>query len=96
MIRNQAGQKWTVIPIDSTTGLAVSGIAATITAKIRKDGGALVDTHDLHPEEIEDSQYDFEITQGECNAYKLNFYPESSTPGVVVFALPPVIYTTDG
>lgn len=91
MLRATAGT-WTVIAIKN--GVPFPGDAANITAKIRKDSGARVATIDVNPTELEDGQCDFNITADENDAYKLNLYPESSTPGVTVIALPPVIYTS--
>lgn len=73
----------------------MTGDAANITLKIEQDDdGTQSASNDVNPTEVEDGQYRFDLTQAETNGDKLTFYPESSTAGVQVVALPSnVIYT---
>lgn len=76
-------------------GEVVTGDAAQITCKVEQDDDGSQDaTNDVNPTEIEDGQYVFDLLQAETNGDKLTFYPQSSTAGVQVVALPSlVIYT---
>lgn len=76
-------------------GEPVTGDAANITMKIEQDDdGTQSASNDVNPTEVEDGQYRFDLTQAETNGDKLTFYPESSTAGVQVVAMPSmVIYT---
>lgn len=101
MFKNTASQKLTVIAFADAghatldAGEVVTGDAANITAKIEQDDdGTRTAIADTNPTETEDGQYVFDLTAAECNGDKLTFYPESSTAGVQVVALPSnVIYT---
>lgn len=86
--RNVAGQRWRVFAFDRTTNAPVTGDANNITAKIRKDWGALVATNDVNPTELEDGFYEFELTQEETNASWIDIFPESSTQDVQVVGVP--------
>ena len=49
MFKNTAGQSYRVFAFNRTTSEPVTGIAATITAKLSKDFGSLVATSDVNP-----------------------------------------------
>ena len=51
--KNVTGQKWLVYAINTTNSQPVTGDAANITAKIRKDYGAATATNDVNPTELE-------------------------------------------
>lgn len=101
MFKNVASQKLTVLAFADAghatldAGERVTGDAANITLKIEQDDdGTQSASNDTNPTEVEDGQYVFDLTQAETNGDKLTFYPESSTAGVQVVALPSlVIYT---
>src|SRR6056297_774443 len=101
MLKNTASQKLTVFAFADAghasldAGEPVTGDAANITLKIEQDDdGTQSASNDTNPTEVEDGQYRFDLTQAETNGDKLTFYPESSTAGVQVLALPSmVIYT---
>jgi len=101
MFKNVASQKLTVFAFADAghasidAGEPVTGDAAQITCKVEQDDdGTQSATNDVNPTEVEDGQYRFDLTQAETNGDKLTFYPESSTAGVQVIALPSsVIYT---
>ncbi len=101
MFKNTGSQKLTVLAFADAghasldAGDRVTGDAANITCKIEQDDdGTQSASNDTNPSEVEDGQYRFDLTQAETNGDKLTFYPESSTAGVQVVALPSnVIYT---
>lgn len=101
MLKNVASQKLTVLAFADAghatldAGEKVTGDAANISLKIEQDDdGVRTASNDVAPTETEDGQYVFDLTQAETNGDKLTFYPESSTAGVQVVALPSsVIYT---
>lgn len=84
MYKNVAGQKLRVFAFSSTSGLPLTGDADNITCRLSKDSAAAVDLTDLNPVETEDGFYLFDVAQEETNADTLDFYPESSTPDIVV------------
>ena len=86
--KNVAGQKWRVFAFNITTGAAVTGDAANITAKISKDGGGSVATNDVNPTEDEEGYYDFDLTQAESNADDFGLIPVSATADVQVIGVP--------
>jgi hypothetical protein len=88
MRRNIASQKWRVLAYSTVDGSRVLGGAAAITAKIRKDFGALAATNDVNPTEAEDGYYDFDLTAAETDAYQIDLYPESSASNVLVVPVP--------
>lgn len=90
--KNVASQKWRVFAFNTTTGVAVTGDAANITAKIAKDWGTATASNDTNPTEVEDGYYLFDLTQAESNADVLDFYPESSTANVQVIGTPGTIF----
>lgn len=94
MLKNTAGQKFTVIAFNE--GGRVSGIAASITCTLSIDAGARSALSDTNPTEIGTSgQYEFDLAQAETNGHELSFDPSSSTAGVQVLGSPSnVIYTT--
>lgn len=93
MQKNVSGQKWLVFAFDRTDNTPVTGDAANITAKIRKDYGTATATNDTNPTEIEDGYYEFDLTQAESNADVLDLLPESSTADVQVIGCPARIFT---
>lgn len=97
MLRNVASQKWRVYAWDATTGLAKTGDAANISARITKDDGSPAATDDAAPSEVDSTNepgyYDFTLTQAESDAAKASLSPKSSTSNIVVIACPPVVYT---
>lgn len=99
MKKNVASQKLDVFAFADAghatldAGEPVTGDSAQITMKIAKDDGTRTASDDTNPTETEDGVYQFDLTQAETNADKLAFYPESSTAGVQVVAMPSrVIY----
>ena len=95
MKKNTAGQKFRVFAFNRNTGVPVTGDALAITAKLSIDYGTRNAIADTNPTESEDGYYDFDLTQGETNGYRLDIYPESSTSGVQVIGVPGVIFTAD-
>lgn len=94
MQKNQAG-KWVVFAFDRTTNIPKTGDAANITANIRIDGGAANPVDDLHPTELEDGYYVFDITAAEFNGDYILISPESTTANIQVIGVPGTIWTTD-
>jgi hypothetical protein len=95
LYKNVASQKWTVFAFTTSTGAALIGDAANITAKISIDGAAGSATNDTNPTELEDGYYVFDLTQAETNGDLLLILPESSTSGISVIGSPASIYTTE-
>ena len=101
MFKNTASQKLTVFAFATsdhaslTAGDEVTGDSGNITCKVEQDDdGTRTAVDDTNPTETEDGQYVFDLTADETNGDKLTFYPESSTTGVKVVAMPSkVIYT---
>lgn len=91
MLKNTAGQKWEVFAFSASTGLPVSGDEANITAEIKiGPDGALQPLADTNPVAVSGKAgYSlFDLSQAETNANQIWLYPESSTPGVTVIAVP--------
>ena len=88
MFKNTAGQSYRVFAFNRTTSEPVTGIAATITAKLSKDYGSLAASSDVNPTETEDGYYLFSLTQAETNCDDLAIYPESSQSNVSVIGCP--------
>lgn len=88
MKKNVASQDWRVFAFNVDTGLAETGDAAQITAKIEKDFGGLVATNDTNPTEREAGYYLFDLTQAETNADDLFLVPVSSTASIQVVGVP--------
>lgn len=99
MFKNVTGQKFLVFAFADAghasldAGEPVTGDAAQITGKVRKDYGAATSITDTNPTEIEDGFYEFDAAQAETNANVLDVLPESSTDGVQVVGVPARIYT---
>jgi len=91
--KNVAGQKWVVFAFDLTTGAAVTGDAANITANLRLDGGAANAVDDTNPTELEDGYYVFDLTQVETNADNILIAPETTTGNTQVIGIPGAVYT---
>lgn len=89
MIRNQAGQYWTVYAYSA--GLPVTGDALQITATLYVDGGggALTDTN---PDELGGGYYRFALEQAETDGAHLVLVAESSTPDVQVIGVPASVW----
>lgn len=81
--KNTAGQKLTVLAIDSD-GNRLTGDAANITCKVRGDFGAPAALADTNPTEVESGLYEFDLTQAETNYDHVTFLPVSSTADVAV------------
>ena len=58
--KNISGQKWMVFAFNTTDNTVVTGDAANITGKIRKDYGSATAITDVNPTEIEDGYYEFD------------------------------------
>ena len=93
LYKNVASQKWVVFAFTTSTGVALTGDAANITAKISIDGAAGSATNDTNPTELEDGFYVFDLTQAETNGDLILILPESSTSGVSVIGSPASCYT---
>ena len=93
MRKNVAGQKFVVFAFNRTTGVALAGDAANITANIRLDHGVAAATTDVNPTETEDGFYTFDAAQAETNANVVQVFPASTTADIQVIAVPGVIYT---
>lgn len=97
MLRNVASQKRRVYAWDVTTGLAKTGDAANITARVTKDDGTPAGSNDTNPAEVDSTNepgyYDFDMTQAETDCAKQSWTPKSSTANISVIAVPPVVYT---
>jgi len=79
LYKNFSGQRIFVVATNTSTQARVTGIAATITGKISKDGGALTNTNDVNPTEIGEGIYAFDLTQSETNADSVVLSPATST-----------------
>jgi hypothetical protein len=88
MKKNVASQDWRVFAFNVDTGLAKTGDAGNITAKISKDFGALTTTNDANPTEMASGYYLFDLTQAETNADDLFIVPVSSTSSIQVIGVP--------
>lgn len=97
ILKNVAGQKLTVVAINTTTGAVVTGDAANITAQTSLDGAAPGASNDVNPTELGTTgHYQFDLTQAETNGDLFVFAPVSSTGNTVVIALPSnAIYTVE-
>jgi hypothetical protein len=87
MLRNTAGQTWTVFAFDEDG--PVDGDAANITAVLRRDG-VEAPLEALHPTPLAGRAgfYDFELTVEEADFHEARLVPVSSTPGVEVYGVP--------
>jgi hypothetical protein len=88
LLKNTASQRWKCFAFTRSTGEPLTGGAAAITAKIRKDYGSRTATNDTTPDELEDGYYEFLLTQAETNADIVELFPESATAGVQVIPIP--------
>lgn len=84
MNKNQASQKAYVFARNSSTGAAVTGDAANITAGLSLDGASPSATDDTNPTEVGGGWYAFDLTQAETNADVVILYASSSTGSVLV------------
>ena len=95
MFKNVAGQKVTLLAIDTATNLPKTGDSANITAYVSKDDGAVTVLTDTTATEKDATNapglYDFDVSQTESNADKLVFSAKSSTSGIRL--VPVTVYT---
>jgi hypothetical protein len=94
MLRNTAGQTWTVFAFNEDG--PVDGDAANITAVIRRDG-VEAPLDDLHPTPLAGQAgfYDFTLTAGETDFHEARLFPVSSTDGVEVYGVPQLQVISD-
>lgn len=80
--------KLAVYAYNQTTGAAVTGDQANITARISKDGAASAAVADTNPTQLDATNhpgiYIFDLTATECDAQMLVVSPDSSTANVVL------------
>lgn len=97
MQKNVAGQKLTVYAYVVATSLSITGDAANISAFVSLDDGAVTQLTDTSATEYSASNapgyYKFDVAQAETNAIKLLFSAKSSSLGVLVRAVPDIVYT---
>lgn len=97
--KNEAGQTIQVFAFNTVSGAEVIGDAANISVAIRKNDGVaapLSDTSGSEPDALLlPGYYDFDLTQAETNANKLQFAAVSSTPNVTCIVEPSIIYPAD-
>jgi hypothetical protein len=92
MLRNTAGQTWTVFAFNEDG--PVDGDAANITAVLRRDGvEAPLDATNPTPLAGRSGFYDFALALAETDFYEARLFPVSSTPGVEVYAVPQLQFT---
>lgn len=75
-------------------GQPYTGGAATITMQISKDAGALANSNDTNPTELDDGVYYFDLIQAETNCNLFIGIPACSDDDVIIYPL--VIYTGQG
>jgi hypothetical protein len=80
--------KWRVFAFSRITNDPVLGDANNITAKLAIDHAGPVALEDLHPVEIEDGYYYFDLSTAEQTGAVFEIFPESSTAGVQVIGVP--------
>lgn len=85
--KNVEGQKWVVYAWNITTDALVTGDAANITARIRKDG-TLAATDDVNPTELESGYYEFDLTQAETQFDVAELIVVSATANIQVRGVP--------
>lgn len=80
--------KLAVYAYNQTTGAAVTGDQANITAQISKDGGSSAAVADTNPTQLDATNhpgiYIFDLTAAECDAKMAVVTPDSSTANVVL------------
>jgi hypothetical protein len=95
MYKNVAGQKVTLLAIDTATGAPKTGDGGNITAYVNKDNAGVTVLADTSATEDDATNspgtYTFDLAQAETNADKLVFSGKSSTSGVRI--VPKEIYT---
>jgi hypothetical protein len=93
--KNVAGQKVTLLAINTSTNAPVTGDAANLTAYVSKDDGAVTVLADTSATELDATNapglYSFDLAQGETNANKLIFSGKSATANVKL--IPVTVYT---
>ncbi len=82
LFKNMSGQKLPVYAYDSNG--AKTGIAASITGSVSKDGASSAAIANTNPTEIGGGWYLFSLTQAESDANLLVWFAQSSTTGVKV------------
>jgi len=85
--KNVEGPKRVVFAWNITTDALVTGDAANITAKIRKDG-TLAATNDVNPTELESGYYEFDLTQAESQFDVAELIAVSATGSIQVRGVP--------
>jgi len=95
MLKNVAGQKLTIYAHDTIADVAKTGDAANITMFISKNGAAAVQSNDVNPTELDNTNlpgiYVFDLTQAESNADMIIFSASSSTSTIQIE--PIVVFT---
>ena len=95
MFKNTAGQKITLLAIDTATNLPKTGDAANLTASVQLDDGSVADLTDTSATEVDATKmpglYTFDLTQAESNGDKALYSGRSSTSGVRI--VPLLVYT---
>jgi hypothetical protein len=94
LFKNVASQKALVFAYNKTTGVALTGDAANITANVSKDGAAPSASNDTNPTEIGGGWYAFDLTQAETNCDLFLLYAASATSNILVTGVSG--YTTGG
>jgi hypothetical protein len=93
--KNVAGQKVTLLAIDTALNTPKTGDAANLTAYVSKDDGAVTVLADTSATEVDATNalglYTFDLAQAETNADKLLFSGKSSTAGIRL--VPMTVYT---
>ena len=95
MLKNTAGQKYTVFAFNKISGDPVTGDSANILANIRINDGSSSPTSTINPIEQERGFYVFDLSQAETNGEKIALFPYSNTVSVEVICCPAVAYTED-
>jgi len=88
MFKNIAGQKVTVLAVDTTTNEQKTGDAPNISLFLSKDDGAVTILNDTTATELDainaPGLYSFDLTQAETNADKIVFSGYSSTSDIII------------
>lgn len=91
MLKNVSGQKVKLFAFDYSTGAPKTGDAANLTAYVAKDGGSTTALTDTSATEVSSTNapgvYEFDLSQGETNADRLDFTCKSSTANVAIVPL---------
>ncbi len=93
MQKNVAGQKWVVFAFNKTTGNAVTGDQANITANLRIDGGGADAIDSGNPTQLESGYYVFALSQAETNGNYIVICPTTTTANTQVIGCPAAVFT---